>query len=215
MPCDAIRVESVTFGYGSQPVLNALNLTLPRGRITALTGPNGCGKTTLTRLIVGLLRPQAGRILIQGQDIAPLDLCAIGRLAGYVFQNPEHQLFCQTALEEVAYGLRAQGLPQDQAESRSLGALAAFGLEAEAKSYPLHLSGGQKRRLALAAVTALEPPFLILDEPTTGLDAAHQSQLGEILSRLTAETGCGILIVSHQGAFIARYAQEEVAFPHA
>lgn len=210
---DRIEVEDVRFAYRERPVLDGFSAGFGRGEIVALTGRNGCGKTTLTRLIVGMLRPQAGRIRIMGQDNAAMDLFEIGRRVGYVFQNPACQLFCQTVFDEVAYGLRRMGMADAQLRKRVFALLERFGLHEERASYPLSLSGGQRRRLALCAVLALNTAFVVLDEPTTGLDLPGRMQLGDDLRSLAEKNGCGIVLVSHERDFIRRFADREVVMP--
>ena len=210
---DKIEVEDVRFAYRAEPVLSGFCASFGRGEVVALTGRNGCGKTTLTRLIVGMLRPQAGRIRISGQDNADMDLFEIGRRVGYMFQNPACQLFCQTVFDEVAYGLRRMGLAEEAVGERVSALLDRFGLQEERASYPLSLSGGQRRRLALCAVLALGTAFIVLDEPTTGLDLPGRTQLGGDLRHLAEQNGCGIVLVSHERDFIRRYTDREVEMP--
>jgi energy-coupling factor transport system ATP-binding protein len=176
----------------------------------ALCGKNGCGKTTLTKLLAGMLRPQLGRVCIEGQNIAGLDLFAIGQRLGYVFQNPSRQLFCDTVFHEVAYGLKNQGLAEALAAEKAEHYLERFALAAHREDYPGKLSQGEKQRLALAAVLALGTDYLVLDEPTNGLDMLRRRELGDMLLGLRREEGCGIVLVSHEADFIARYADREL-----
>ena len=207
-----IDVKSVTYSYPMTniPVLVDFSMQLDRGEIVAVTGRNGCGKTTLTKLLVGILRPTSGRISIDGLDASGMDLFEIGRRAGYVFQNPNRQLFCDTAFNEVAFGLRNLGLDESQTADKAEYYLEYFDLSRYRETYPGKLSFGEKQRLALAAVIALGTNYIILDEPTTGLDARRQRELGELLVKLRRELDCGIVIVSHKADFIARYADREL-----
>ncbi len=210
-----ISVEAVGFRYprAPEPVFHGLSASFSAGGITAITGPNGCGKTTLVKLVTGVERPTAGHIAIDGERTEGLSLARIGRLAGCVLQNPSRQLFCTSVAEEVAFGLREMRLPEEEVEERARRALHAFGLLELSQQLPATLSHGQKQRLMLAAVLALRPPYLVLDEPTTGLDLVRRRELGERLKRLAHEDGCGIVLVSHERRFVSRYADEELALP--
>ena len=210
-----IIVENAVFNYPNSassdaPVISGFSACFDRSEITAVTGKNGCGKTTLTKLLVGLLRPLSGSVSIDDTDTAGLDLFEIGQRVGYVFQNPSRQLFCDTVYNEVAFGLRNQGLNEAQTEEKAVSFLELFGLSRYSDTYPGKLSLGEKRRLALAAVLALGTDYLVLDEPTAGLDALSQRELGEMLSMLRHERRCGIVVVSHEAGFIARYADREL-----
>ena len=206
-----LAAENITFQYpqSDAPVLLGFSARFERGNITVVSGDNGSGKTTLTKLLVGVLRPSAGRVIVDGNDIASMDLFEIGRHVGYVFQNPNRQLFCDTVYNEVAYGLRNMGLGEEQVEQKVCFHLDFFGLSRFREVYPGILSLGEKQRLALAAVIALGTGYLVLDEPATGLDARRQLELGEILLKLRRQN-CGIMIVSHSSDFAARYADREL-----
>ncbi|MCL1829709.1 MAG: energy-coupling factor ABC transporter ATP-binding protein, partial [Oscillospiraceae bacterium] len=170
-----IRIDNVTYTYpkGERPALSCFSADFQRGEITAVSGRNGCGKTTLTKLAAGLLRPSAGRVLIDGEDIRGLDLPQVGKKAGYIFQNPNRQLFCDTVYNETAYGLRSAGVDERRIGESVDFYLDYFGLSAYRDVYPGKLSLGEKQRLALAAVLILGTDYLILDEPTTGLDVCR------------------------------------------
>lgn len=210
-----IELDAVTYKYprSGRAVIEGCCARFDRGEIVAVTGPNGCGKTTLTKLIVGVLRPQAGRIAIDGRDTAGLDLFAIGRLAGYIFQNPARQLFCDTVEHEVAYGLENLGLPAQTVRARTEEYLELLRLSHLRQAYPGRLSQGEKQRLMLAATLALGTRYLILDEPTTGLDVRTRHQLEEMLRTLRARQNCGIVVVSHEREFISRCADREMRWP--
>ena len=212
---DMICVENVTYSYPqrAEPVISAFSACIRRGEIVALRGKNGSGKTTLTKLIAGILRPSAGGVSIDGHDTACMDLFDIGRRAGYVFQNPNRQLFCETAYDEVAFGLRNLGFGEDEVRRRTGTYLERFGLSRYSDVYPRKLSLGERQRLALAAVLALGTGYLILDEPTTGLDAPNRGELGGLLEQLRDDSNCGILLVSHEAGFTARYADRDLVMP--
>ncbi|HBC92423.1 MAG TPA: ABC transporter ATP-binding protein [Pelotomaculum sp.] len=202
-----IELENVSFCYPGQsrPVLREINLSILNKGVTAITGANGSGKTTLSKLLTGILLPTKGRIKLNGQLLTSLTLTQIGRQIGYVFQNPDKQLFCETVEEEIAFGVRNLGLPPDQAAQKVREVMDYFELTRHAQAYPLSLSAGEKRRLALAAVFALEPGLLLLDEPTTGLDPYRKKLLGDYLDKMLA-AGRGVVLISHDQKFINRYA---------
>jgi energy-coupling factor transport system ATP-binding protein len=202
-----IELENVSFYYPGQsrPVLREINLSILNKGVTAITGANGSGKTTLSKLLTGILLPTKGRIKLNGQLLTSLTLAQIGRQIGYVFQNPDKQLFCETVEEEIAFGVRNLGLPPDQAAQKVRGVMDYFELTRHAQAYPLSLSAGEKRRLALAAVFALEPGLLLLDEPTTGLDPYRKKLLGDYLDKVLI-AGRGVVLISHDQKFINRYA---------
>lgn len=207
-----ITMENVCYQYpqAGAPVLKGFSANFNRGEIVAVRGKNGCGKTTLTKLLTGILRPDKGRICIDNLDISGLDLFEIGRRVGYVFQNPNRQLFCDTVYQEVSFGPVNLELEEAQVAEKVNYYLDYFGLTSHRDDYPGQLSHGEKQRLALAAVLALGTDYLVLDEPTTGLDVYRRRELGDILRRLKQEQGCGIVIASHEADFIARYADREL-----
>jgi energy-coupling factor transport system ATP-binding protein len=207
-----IIAENVTYQYpgSGEFVLAGFSARFERGEVTAVRGKNGCGKTTLTKLLVGILRPDKGRILIDGIDTAGLDLCEIGRKVGYVFQNPNSQLFCDSVYNEVAYGLINLGFEKELIAEKTEYYLDYFGLSRYRDDYPGNLSLGEKQWLALAAVLALDAEYLVLDEPTTGLDMYRLQALGDILLDLRRDMECGIVLVSHETGFITRCADREL-----
>ena len=207
-----IEVKDATYRYAKSdtPVFAGFSAQFARGEITAITGKNGCGKTTLTKLLAGILHPAAGRVSIDGLDVSNMNLFEIGQHVGYLFQNPNRQLFCDTVFNEVAYGLRNLGFDENQAKKETEQYLDYFGLLGSRDAYPGKLSHGEKQRLALAAVLALNTDYLVLDEPTTGLDVRRQRELGELLLDLRREFSCGIMFVSHETEFAARYADREL-----
>lgn len=205
-----ITIEDVHFSYpkAEHDLIDGLSGEIRPGERVAVTGKNGCGKTTLVRLITGILRPSSGRILIDGDDIAPLDLFEIGKRVGCVFQDPSRQLFCATLDEEVRYGLVNMGLPEDEIRRRADRYIGFFRLQHRRDAFPGLLSQGEKQRAVLAAVLAMGPRYIVLDEPTSGLDMEAREDLGNALKELSAE-GCGIMFVSHERSFIDRFADRE------
>ncbi len=208
----SICAENITFSYrGTQKVLlEEFCAAFEKEEITAVTGSNGCGKTTLAKLLLGILKPKSGKIEIDGNDVAGMSLAEVGRKVGYVMQNPAQQLFCTTAEEEIAYGLKNQKLPDAEIKKRCDHYLNYFEIEAHRSTFPFFLSQGEKQRLVLAAILALQPAYLILDEPTASLDPYRQRLLREYLRRIRLELGCGIVVISHDRSFIRSCADREL-----
>jgi len=203
----AITLEHLSFAYDpGQPVLQDLDLTIAAGEFVALVGANGSGKTTLAKHLIGLLRPSRGRLLIQGQDSAQQSVGALARQVGFLFQNPERQIFSATVMDEVAFGPRNLGLPADAVGRRVAQALARFELTELASQPPAVLSFTQRRRVTLAAVAALETPILALDEPTVGLDAEARAGLLAWMHERHAQ-GVTLVLVTHDLALVAGHAQ--------
>ncbi|MBR2783663.1 MAG: ABC transporter ATP-binding protein [Firmicutes bacterium] len=206
-----LNLERVSFRYPKSEVnvINDLSCEFRPGEWVAVTGRNGCGKTTLVKLITGVLRPTEGRITLDGEDLSGLDLFGIGQRVGCVFQDPSRQLFCRSVREEISYGLRNLGLEEGEIQERVERHLALFGLEEQADSFPGNLSQGEQQRVVLAAVMALGTRYLLLDEPTSSLDMPTRQRLGQSLEKLV-ESGCGVIVISHERAFIQRWAQREL-----
>lgn len=190
--------------------LKGVSLRLYRGEMTALLGPNGSGKTTLARIIAGLLEPTSGEVYIDGKRIKDYTRLELAKKVGYVFQNPEHQLFAQTVWEEVAFPLKLQGLPLEEIEERVERALKIFQLEEQRDEHPFFLSKGEKRRLAIASIYVLEPQILVVDEPTTGQDKRFSHQLMRQLSKLTEE-GKTVVVITHSTDVAYQYTDRAIA----
>ena len=184
-----IQLERLSYTYpgAARPVLREFSAAFGPGEIVALTGPNGCGKTTLAQLITGMLRPDQGRVLIDGEDLTGQSLFAIGRKLGYIRQNPNRQLFCPTVREELAFGLSRLGITAEEQADRADYWLRLFRLTDKQQAQPLLLSLGEKQRLALACVLSLGAPYLLLDEPTGGLDPRCRRSLGQELLSLAGQ----------------------------
>ena len=205
-----VEIEGLTHLYAqSARALDAVNLTISAGEFLAIIGQNGSGKTTLAKHIVGLLRPNKGRVLLGGRDRERLGAAETAREVGYVFQNPDNQIFAATVEEEVAFGPRNFGLAPDEVERRCARVLRAVGLDHARERDPFLLGKGERQRLAVAAVLALEPRLLILDEPTTGLDYREQRRMMELISELH-RAGTAIVIITHTPWLVAEYAQRAV-----
>ncbi len=190
-------LNGVGFRYkDGADVLTDVNLEIFPGENAAVIGPNGSGKTTLGKLMVGVLKPTAGSVTLDGRDISDWSLPEIGRRVGYLFQNPERQLFTGSVLDEVSFGLKHSGIDPGIAREQSLEMLEYMGLDDALDRFPFNLSRGEKQRLAMAAVMVLQPRFLLLDEPTTGLDRAHKKAFCGLLSRVS-ERGTGWILITH------------------
>ncbi|HEY6394053.1 MAG TPA: ATP-binding cassette domain-containing protein, partial [Candidatus Binataceae bacterium] len=203
-------VESLSFSYpDGAPVLHSVDLKIAQGDFLAIVGQNGSGKTTLAKNIVGLLKPAAGRVTLEGKDLASMRPIESAREVAYVFQNPDHQIFAASVQEEVAFGPRNFGLDSDEIKRRCDEALHAVGLESARDSDPFLLSKGERQRLAVASVLVLRPKILILDEPTTGLDYREQRKMMALVSDLNS-TGIAIVIITHPPWLVAEYASRVV-----
>jgi len=206
-----LKLNQVSFAYPkhNKRVLTEISLDSDRDEITAVVGPNGSGKTTLTKLMIGVLQPSGGKIHLDGRPLVGYSLAEIGRRIGYVFQNPDLQLFCGTVAEEVGFGLANRGYEPAVVRERVDFYLDYFELAACRNAFPLHLSRGEKQRLAIAAVLANEPEFLILDEPTAGLDAYRKKLLEGYLKKI-ARSDRGLIMVSHDQTFVNKVAERVV-----
>ena len=202
---NTIEVKNISFEYPrGRKVFENFSLNLKNGETTVLTGKNGCGKTTLAKLITGILKPSIGEIKLFGQSTKKLSLAGIGEIAGYVFQYPERQLFGSTVMEELTFPLLFKGKNKGETMAKAEEMLRIFDLEKVKNSYPFFLSYGEKRRLAIASVLMVGPEYLILDEPTASLDKERIDALSEVLDNLK-KRNIGMLIISHNKDFIERH----------
>ncbi len=194
MSAPALEVRGLAFRYpDGSPALRGVDLTIGRGERVALLGPNGAGKTTLVLHLNGILQPQRGSVAVGGLPVAKEHLREIRRRVGIVFQDPDDQLFMPTVREDVAFGPANLGLRGEALEARVRAALEAVGMAEHADRAPHHLSFGQRRRVAVATVLAMEPEILVLDEPSSNLDPAGRRELADILRTLDIT----ILMVTH------------------
>ena len=194
-PLIDVRGLSYRYPEGAQ-ALRDVNLSVQRGEFYALLGPNGSGKTTLAHHLIGLKRPPKGTVLLDGRDVARMSPAALSRSVGYVFQNPEHQFVALTVRDELAFSLRAYKVPEGAIEPSVSALLREFGLEEQAESNPYQLSQGQKRRLSVATMLAVDPAVLILDEPTFGQDMENAERIARQLERLN-RAGTTIVVITH------------------
>jgi len=207
---EIIRVEGLRHSYGqSADAVAGVSLAIRRGEFVAILGQNGSGKTTLVKHFNGLLKPSAGKVMVEGRDAAAVPVSALGRTVGYVFQNPDHQIFAETVADEVAFGPRLAGLSRAEADTRVNEALEAVGLSEHRSHDPFLLTKGQRQRVAVASVLATKPQVIILDEPTTGLDYTEVRSMMDLVKRLN-EAGHTIIIVTHSMWVAAEYAHRVI-----
>ena len=211
---DLLSLQHVSYIYSpgtayEKVALDDVNLSLGKGEIVGLAGHTGSGKSTMIQLLNGLLKPTGGTVTFEGKDIHAKGYSGnyLRSKVGMVFQYPEHQMICDTVWEDVAFGPSKQGLTGEACETRVEEALRFVDLpEKYYQASPLQLSGGQKRRVAIAGVLAMHPEFIILDEPAAGLDAAGKREIFDRIRRMSREQGIGVLLVSHSMEDLAEYA---------
>ncbi|MDO4331018.1 MAG: energy-coupling factor transporter ATPase [Lachnospiraceae bacterium] len=218
----AIRVEHLNHIYGQgtafeQYALKDVNFTIEDGQFVGLIGHTGSGKSTLIQHLNGLLRASSGAIYYNDENIYSdgYDMKALRSKVGLVFQYPEHQLFEVDVFSDVCFGPKNLGLPKEEIEARAKEALTQVGLdESFYTQSPFELSGGQKRRVAIAGVLAMHPEVLILDEPTAGLDPKGRDEILDEISALHKEKHMTIILVSHSMEDMARYADRLLVMNH-
>jgi len=189
--------------------LRGVDLGIREGEFIALLGQNGSGKTTLAKHFNGLLKPTSGQMLLRGRPTAEYRPGEMARLVGYVFQNPDHQIFSNTVYEEVGFGLKVLGEGSKMIEKRVSQALQVVGLEGYEEKVPFALSKGERQRVAVASVLAIQPQVLVLDEPTTGLDDGHQRAMMEMLRNLNKRSHT-VIIITHSMEMAEEYAGRTV-----
>ena len=207
MSTPVLDLRGLAFRYpGSQQALFGVDLHVHAGERVALLGPNGAGKTTLVLHLNGVLRAGAGTVSVSGLSVDDANLAEIRRRVGIVFQDPDDQLFMPTVRDDVAFGPANLGLRGAELEARVAMALAAVGVADLADRVPHHLSFGQRRRVAIATVLAMEPDILVLDEPTSNLDPASRRELADILRALPVT----VLMVTHDLPYAAELCERSL-----
>ena len=202
-----ISIDSLSYRYPEGALaLRSASLRVQEGDFYALLGPNGSGKTTMAKHLIGLLKPQAGCVTLAGEDITRIAPARLNREVAYVFQNPEHQFVALTVYDELAYSLRALKLPEAEVKATVGRLIEEFGLQQHRNSNPFTLSQGQKRRLSVATMLALEPKVLILDEPTFGQDYENATRIMRELQRLN-HLGVTIVMITHDMKLVGEYAR--------
>ena len=208
-----IEVKQVDFVYpdGTQALYD-INLEIAKGEMIALIGQNGSGKTTLSKCLNGLYKPTRGEIIVEGLNSKKGSITQMVRRVGYVFQNPDHQLFNNNCWDEVAYGPRNIQLPEDEVKERVDEAIQVVGLpKAYHQEHPFFLSKGLRQRVAIASILALRPQVIIVDEPTTGQDAKQSLEIMDFLKRLNEELGHTVIIITHDMPIVGQYAKRVIA----
>ena len=218
-----LRLENITYIYGRKTpfelkALDGVSLDIHRGVLTGIIGHTGSGKSTLVRLLNGLDRAEQGRVLLDGQDIweYPKEIGKIRFRVGLVMQYPEYQLYEETVWADIAFGPRNMGLSDEEVEARVREAAAFVGLDPTLmEKSPFDLSGGQKRRVAIAGIMAMRPEVLVLDEPAAGLDPRGRHTIFQGIHDYNRQTGCTVIIVSHSMEDMAQYCDHVVVMAHA
>jgi len=201
----AIEFRDVHFTYPDGTVaLRGVDLKVRKGEFLGLIGRNGSGKSTMAKLATGLYKPTRGEVLVAGRDTRAVKVSDLATTVGYVFQNPDHQLFCTTVFDEVAFSLRSLGFSDEYVEERVGEVLRSVGLEGLEDTPPYFLSMGERQRLAVAAVLATDPEIVVVDEPTTGQDAARAREIMGLLRRLN-EGGKTVVVITHDMRLVAEY----------
>lgn len=211
----SLILDHVNYIYGEDTplavhALKDINLVIPDGQFIGLIGHTGSGKSTLVQHLNGLIKPTSGAIYYNGEDVhdGDYDKKKLRSKVGLVFQYPEHQLFEIDVFKDVCFGPKNLGLSQKETELRAYAALKQVGLADEYfYQSPFDLSGGQKRRVAIAGVLAMKPEILILDEPTAGLDPKGRDEILDQIARLKEETGITVILVSHSMEDVAKYVE--------
>jgi energy-coupling factor transporter ATP-binding protein EcfA2 len=201
----AIEVKNLSFQYSDIPVLNNVSLTIGQGDIAAIIGQNGSGKTTLVKHFNGLLRPREGEIFVFGESIRNKSVAQLAQKIGYVFQNPDHQIFADSVFEEVEFGLKNLHVPPEERMERVSAVLKQTDLFKYKDTHPISLSGGEKQRLVIASVLVMNPRILILDEPTTGLDLKSSRSIIELVRALYQQNRT-VVLVTHDMKLVAEMA---------
>jgi energy-coupling factor transport system ATP-binding protein len=198
-----IEVENLRFKYpNGVEALKDVSLFIKNGEFVAIMGQNGAGKTTLVKHFNGLLKPSEGTVRVDGEETTKTSVAALARNVGFVFQNPDHQLFSETVEEEISFALKNFGLDKETIEERITWALNLLGLVQYRKTSPFLLSGGERKRVALASVLAWNPETLILDEPTIGQDYQQKEKLRQFIVQMQTQ-GKTVVIVTHDVEFVA------------
>lgn len=219
----AIRVEDITYVYGSgtpyeKTALEHVDLTIEKGEFVGIIGHTGSGKSTLIQHLNGLIHPTTGRVLVDGVDLAGKDKAAVEKrhTVGMVFQYPEQQLFEETVAQDIAFGPKNLGCSESEVDARVREAMEFVGLDYDTYGgrSPFRLSGGQMRRVAIAGVIAMKPDFLILDEPSAGLDPVGRRDIFSRIRKWYEEGAFSVILVSHNMDDIARLATRLLVMNH-
>lgn len=206
-----LQVENVSFAYHEEePVLQSVSFVLHKGEMVSIVGKNGAGKSTLSNLICGFIKPDAGKIYLDGEDIEPLSIKERGEIIGLVMQSPNQMISKPMIKDEVALGLRVKGIPEAEIEERVKETLITCGLY-EMRNWPVSaLSYGQKKRVSIASILVMHPKILILDEPTAGQDYRHYTEIMEFLKKINKEQGITIVMITHDMHLMLEYTNRAI-----
>lgn len=204
-----IEFEKVSASYdGELPILRDVSFRIPDGDFVAFVGTNGAGKSTTMRLVNGLLKPSSGQVLIDGVPTTQLRTSQLAAKVGFLFQKPDRQICCSTVREELLFGFRAQGRADAEAQAKVDAMIERFGFDGDAE--PFLLNRGTRQLLALASIIVMEPPVVVLDEPTTGLDFHECAKVMDVIAELNAH-GTTVIMVCHDMEVVADYARRVIA----
>lgn len=204
-----IEFKNVSASYdGELPILRDVSFQVADGDFVAFVGTNGAGKSTTMRLVNGLLKPSSGEVLIDGVPTRDLKTSELAAKVGFLFQNPDRQICCGTVREELMFGFTAQGRADEEAAAKVDAMIERFGFDADAE--PFLLNRGTRQLLALASIIVMEPPVVVLDEPTTGLDFRECTKVMDVISELN-ENGTTVIMVCHDMEVVADYATRVIA----
>ncbi len=205
-----ITVKDLRFSYeGGAEALRGVNLNVSSGEYLAVVGGNGSGKTTLAKHMNGLLKPSSGTVFVGGADTRRTSVAALARVVGYVFQNPDHQIFCTSVDEEIRFGPHNMGFEAETESALVDRSFKLMGVESIRAASPVSLSLGDRRKVTIASVLATSPKVLVLDEPTTGLDSVETSQLMRTLEDLHSE-GLTIILITHEMKLVSQHVDRVV-----
>ncbi|WP_165055787.1 MULTISPECIES: energy-coupling factor ABC transporter ATP-binding protein [unclassified Adlercreutzia] len=204
-----IEFRNVSASYAEElPVLRDVSFTVPDGDFVAFVGTNGAGKSTTMRLVNGLLKPTSGEVLIDGASTRDLKTSELAAKVGFLFQNPDRQICCETVREELLFGFKVLGRADSEAEARVDAMIERFGFDADAE--PFLLNRGTRQLLALASIIVMEPPVVVLDEPTTGLDFRECGKVMDAIAAMNAR-GTTVIMVCHDMEVVGDYARRVIA----
>ena len=204
-----IEFEKVSASYdGELPILRDVSFRILDGDFVAFVGTNGAGKSTTMRLVNGLLKPSSGQVLIDGVPTTQLRTSQLAAKVGFLFQNPDRQICCSTVREELLFGFRAQGRADAEAQAKVDAMIERFGFDGDAE--PFLLNRGTRQLLALASIIVMEPPVVVLDEPTTGLDFHECAKVMDVIAELNV-CGTTVIMVCHDMEVVADYARRVIA----
>jgi energy-coupling factor transport system ATP-binding protein len=216
MANNIIEIKDLSYCYvdNGPMCVNNMNLDIEEGSFVGIIGQNGAGKSTLMKNLTGLLRPTRGSIYLKGEDIAETPVAEISNILGYVLQNPDRQMFADTVREEIAFGPVNQGVPEEEVEKRIDYILESIGITHMADEYPPALSKGDRAKVVIGSVLAMEPQIIILDEPTGGQDYIGRYQIMDIAKKFH-ERGHTVIVVTHSMALVAEYCERIVVLCNA